>query len=134
MQQMDNGDRFAAALFEAHEVERFADALAAGAAMIAAADGTVQRKERRALVADAASHPDLIGIPTVHVLERFDEYVERLAKDPDRTNVAIYEAVGQFDTDHKHGRRLLDIFRDIAGDRAGHGAVEDLRLVLKLPR
>lgn len=130
---INQDDRFTAALFEAREVERFADALAAGAALVATADGTVERDERRALVADAVSHPDLVGIPTAHLLERFDEYVERLANEPERTGAAIFDAVGYFSADRRHARRLLDIYRDIARDRAGYGACEDLRIVLKLP-
>lgn len=131
---IDQPDRFGAALLAARDVDRFLDALAAGAAMIATADGTVDRAERRALLADASSHPDLIGLPRMRVLERFDDYVEKLSKDSSRGTAEIFAVVESFAGDKPHARKLLDIFADIAGNAASRGALEDLRIVLQLPR
>jgi tellurite resistance protein len=134
---VEGPDRFGAALQEGRRADLFLDAMAAGAAVVATADGHVDREERRALLADASSHPDLLGMPQ-RVLERFDEYVARMKKDPTRGSREAFMSVASFATDPVRARKLLDVFTDIAGgaraNAATRGAVEDLRIVLNLPR
>ncbi|MDB5365797.1 MAG: Tellurite resistance protein TerB [Rhodospirillales bacterium] len=118
------------------DAERFVEALAAGAAIVARADGRVDRLERRELLVDLDLHPELRKVPRMRVLERFDHYVQRLTDDPDFALREALDAVAQFADDPRR-QRLMDEFMNVAtideiASEREEEALDELRAVLHL--